>query len=328
MAIEATRRTFLIGGACTISLLSIGFAYVSSGPSLFSARHADAGSTRDLLVQYAAKDSDSDGLPDWQEDLYGTNPNNAHSVNPSVNDAEAVAKGLVQPRFKGATTSSADASSIPGVDTTPTTVTDQFAKQLFGQYLKTRGSEAPSASDVATFVENAVADLSRSQTLPDTYNLGQVHVSGTGPSALSSYAVRAENIIYKEEGNELEILAQAVNGDAKALAQVNKIGIAYGVAGKSLIQSNVPKELAPSHLALANALMRMSDGLKDVSLINSDPLAAMLGLGNYSKAFDESLRALAAMNAVYVSEGVAPGAGDPGVRFYTLTLIASGASKQ
>ena len=93
-----------MGGSVAIFLLLIVTAYGMSGPLPFHTSTAGAESTHDLLVSYASKDTDNDGLPDWQESLYGTDPNNAHSVNATVTDGEAVTQGLVKARFATATT--------------------------------------------------------------------------------------------------------------------------------------------------------------------------------------------------------------------------------
>src|SRR3989344_3578766 len=85
-------RTFLTIGALIIGAGFIVVAFLSSHPV---ASPVSAESTAELLKAYAAKDTDGDGLPDWQEALYGTDPTNPRSVQASMTDAEAVAKGLV-----------------------------------------------------------------------------------------------------------------------------------------------------------------------------------------------------------------------------------------
>lgn len=327
MAIEAKKRTFLIAGSCIISLLFIGFAYVSSGPNPLTARTADAESTHELLAAYAQKDSDSDGLPDWQEALYETDPNNAHSVSGALTDAQAVANGLVKPRFESEATA-LDTKTIPGISASPSTLTDQFARKLFGQYLLTRGQNIPSASDIATFVEQGVAELRNDHATPDTFNVGQVKVMGSGPDALLSYQATVEPVLLRvdagKDRDEVQSFSDAITkGDEKALANVRKYAEDYKTAAHALMKISVPKELAVSHLKLANSLMHVSESLSDMASVSSDPIRTMLGLSLYTPYTESGLQALSEMNSAFLAEHAIPEAGATGSTFYTLTAVAA-----
>lgn len=325
MTMGYQRRTLFLFSSCLIAVVLIGTAYVSSGPSFLSAKSVGAESTHDLLVSYASKDTDSDGLPDWQEALYGTDPNNAHSVSASVTDGQAVAQGLVAPKFRNATTTPADASSIPGPDAGPQTLTDQFGKELFGQYLKARGQGKPTSADVATFVEQGVQQLKQNQVIPDTFNQGQIKVSGTGPDALLSYAASAEAVFIKtnidSDKTDLDYFSDAVNkGDTKALTKVKQFAQADAASARGLMSINTPRELATSHLKLANALMRVSQSLTDMSLLSTDPLRAMLGMATYSDSVQQVVQAFSEMQAVYAAEHTAPSVGVSGRDFYNVMM--------
>ncbi len=323
-------RTIGIIFASTLSVVFVVIAVLISGPLPFGLNKANATSTHDLLVSYAAKDTDSDGLPDWQEALYGTDPNNSHSVSPSATDGEAVSQGLVKPKFASATSTPVDASSVPGVDAGPKTVTDQFARALFSQYLAQHTTDTPTPEAVAKFVEAGVADLTASQESPDAYNQGQVRVVGSGPDALIMYAASEENAFkahtIASEKSEVDYFADAVEkNDLTALAQVKKIGVAYGAIARAYIAVSVPREAAVPHLAVANALARVGADITDMSTMQSDPLLSYLGLAKYQKDVAELSTALAALNAVYASEQVVVPEGTTGAFFYGL-LVRSAVS--
>lgn len=328
MAMGYQRRTLFIISSSVLAVILISTAYISSGPTIFSTKTVGAESTHDLLVSYASKDTDSDGLPDWQESLYGTDLNNAHSVNASVTDSEAVAQGLVQPKFKTATSTTLSASSIPGVAAAPTTLTDQFSRSLFGQYLTARAKGQPSSAEIAAFVDQGVQELKRTQITPDSFNQGQVRVAGTGPDALLSYVANAEKVILQidsgKQKDEISYYGDAVNkGDLKALAMVKKYADAYPVAGRALMKLEVPKELATSHLKLANSLMHVGESLQEMSLLNTDPIAAMLGLATYSDNAEVTIGALSEMGNVYKSEGAVPSTGTTGSTLYRMMFVGN-----
>lgn len=305
-------------------------ALLISGPlpfHLFST--ANALSTHDLLVQYAAKDTDADGLPDWEEALYGTDPNNAHTVDATLLDGEAVSQGLVKPKFATATTTPVDTASIPGVSAGADTVTDEFARALFSQYLSQAGSGTPSPESVAVFVEKAVTDLEKKQSVPDAFNQGQVRVSDSGSDALIAYAASIENVFSKnaiqQEKSEIEYLSDAVQkNDTEALSHVRKIGESYMALSKAYIAQSAPREAALPHLAVANALARIGADITDFGAMDKDPLRAYLGLARYQEDVPKLVTALTLLNKVYTSEQVVVPEGTSGSFFYQL-LVRSAA---
>jgi len=306
-------------------------AVVISGPLPFHLNKANAESTHDLLVSYAAKDSDNDGLPDWEEALYGTDPNNPHSISATVTDGDAVTQGLVKPKFAGATTTPVSASAIPGVSAAPTTVTDQFARALFSQYLSQHTAATPTPDEIATFVEQGVADLSSQQTAPDAFNAGQVRVIGTGSDALVSYAAAAESAMAKNtvssDKNEIEYFGDAVEkNDLTALPKIKKIGSAYTALAKAYMAIPVPKEAAVPHLAIANAMARLGGDITDMSTMTNDPLRAYLGLAKYENDAPLLVSGLSALQNVYASEQTNIHEGSSGAFFYA--LLVRSASKQ
>ena len=74
--VQHATRTVPIIVASVVAAALIAVAFVASGPIPFlgSFKIADAATSAELLKAYATKDADQDGLPDWQEALYGTDP--------------------------------------------------------------------------------------------------------------------------------------------------------------------------------------------------------------------------------------------------------------
>ncbi|MDP3402478.1 MAG: thrombospondin type 3 repeat-containing protein, partial [bacterium] len=126
-------RTLRIAAASLLAVLMVGGTYLSTGPNPFFGltRIVGAQSSEELLREYAAKDSDSDGLPDWQEALYGTDPFNPESFRVGILDGEAVAQGLIEPRVTvRAEKEPTNLDSIPGTVAAPSSLTDRFSQTL------------------------------------------------------------------------------------------------------------------------------------------------------------------------------------------------------
>ena len=321
-------RTLGIATSSVIAVGLVGTAYILSGPFPFST--ANATSTHELLVEYAAKDTDGDGLPDWEESLYGTDINNAHSVNPEVTDSEAVAKGLVKPRFQTADVSASTTPSenIPAIQAGPETVTDRFARTFFIEYLSKHPGTQPTPNEVASFVETNISRLRAGESTPDAFNAGQVRVVGTGSEALTLYAVTVEQTLSKKRPtankSEVDYFADAVQrNDPGALAYVKQIAQVYVSIAKEYIAIPVPRELAAPHLAVANAFAHLGEDLTDMGYVDKDPLRAYLGLASYGKDSPLLVKTLFSIYGVYKAEQVTISETSPGFGFYRLLLAAS-----
>jgi hypothetical protein len=288
---------------------------------------AGAESTHDLLVSYAAKDSDNDGLPDWEEALYGTDPNNPHSVNQTATDGEAVAQGLVAPKFANATTTTVSAKDVPGVDAKPQTITEEFSRTLFADYISKRGAKPPTPAEIEQFVVAAVGQLRAAHQVANAFNQGQVHVEGTGPDALRTYAVDAQTAFLAHPapaGSDMldDLVAGTQHSDAAALKRLGQDGVAYAAIARDLMKISVPKEAATAHLALANSLMLLSGTLTDLSVLESDPVRSMIGIENYGDQADAFTQSLVTLYGVYAAEQVEIFKGEPGSHFFGTLIYA------
>jgi len=323
-------RTLRIIAASFIALLMVGGAYVFSGPVPFlNANIAGAQSSAELLREYAAKDTDTDGLPDWQEALYGTDPSNPESFQAGIKDGEAVAQGLIEPKVMvAAPEEPTDPSSVPGTPAAPNSLTDRFAQSLLRQYLLNRSDTPPTDDQIVSFVEAAITDLSSEAVSADTFSAKDIRSSGTsGREAVIAYAAQVDSAFVSNtvatEKNELYYFSDALGDDAAALRKVKEISDAYADIAQALIAIPAPAEMRQAHLALANALMHMSEVTGDMAALKDDPLRALLGIGFYEAHVDRMASALSNMDGVFSALQVDIPAGAPGHGI--LTTARSGA---
>lgn len=304
-------RTLRLVGSSLIAVLLIAGAYSFSGTNpLFGARSASAQSAEELLKEYAAKDSDSDLLPDWQEALYGTDPLNPESFKAGILDGDAVAQGLIEPkvtvREDGGTT---DISSIPGTSALPNSLTDRFAQTLLKQYLQNRGSTPPTNAEIVAFVEKGIANLSSESISSAKYAASDVRTTAeTGTLALTKYAGQVEaafgNNTVSTSKNELSYFADALKGDASALRKIEDISDAYANIAAAMMKISVPTEARQAHLSIANALVHMSEINADMATLKSDPLRSLMGIGLYDRYAKELVGAFSNLSSIFSARQV------------------------
>lgn len=324
-------REWRIIGASALAITLIGGAYLAAvGAS--HPRVAEASTETALLQAIASKDSDGDGLPDWEESLYGTDPQNPDSRHLGMSDGEAVAKGLIVPKAQVPA-----ASTVPQAPTSATqdgiapaatdSLTDLFAKNFFTLYVaaKQQSGAALTSNQIDALAATALQELTASVgPAPDFKTPADIKTAGTGSDALRAYAAAAEQVFLAQGGgfstDELDSLtAAAQDTDPNAIANLARIASAYHDIAVGLLALTAPREIAPAHLALIDALARTGSIVGDFARLRTDPVATMLALQQYPQSLADLIGAFASITHVYSSAHITLSPGTPGSQFVGLS---------
>ena len=285
-----------------------------------------------LLQQIASKDSDGDGLPDWEESLYGTDPHVIDTRGLGMTDGEAVAKGLIVPSaivdLPGPrTTSSTDLAEYGLAAPAEGSLTAAFAQNFFMLYLSAkegRGGAPLTEADTAAIAEKAVADLAASLgETPLFKSAADLGSADSGSEALQRFAVSVEAVLlaYKPEASKSELFYledTLTTGDDTNLAALQSIAANYREVAAGLAVLPVPQELGGAYLEFVNALYRIGQITSDFARVKTDPLATMLALTQYPKAVLTLGNALIEINAIYRNAGIVLEKGSPGASFVNI----------
>ena len=178
--------------------------------SVESPRAVQASTESALLQAIAAKDTDGDGLSDWEEALYGTSPSITDTFKLGMTDGEAVAKGLIVPKAIADISATPSSAPLPTDGSLPpapsdSTLTAAFSKHFFTAYLSAKqanGGADLSEEDMANIANESLNALSSAVTIaPDFKSAKDLTVSGSGADALKEFAVKAETILLKNKAN-------------------------------------------------------------------------------------------------------------------------------
>ena len=324
-------RNWRILTATVFSLVLIIGAYLLAR-NIGSPPFAEASAETALLQAIASRDSDADGLPDWEESLYGTDSHITDTFKLGMTDGEAVARGLIVPKaiadIRTATSSSASLNS-DGLPTSPAdgTLTAAFAQNFFTIFVEakaTNGGGDLTKSQMNDVTSQALNSL-KSVVVPasDYKSAKDITVFGEGADMMKAYAVNAEAVLMKNTNSasksEILYLQDAIqNNDDTAYPHIASIAKAYRDSAVGLSVLPVPKELAVEHLALVNALMRVSAIASDFTKANTDPLATMLALQQYPKAVLALGNAFINIGKIYKTAGISLPSNTPGASFVNL----------
>jgi hypothetical protein len=319
-------------GSFILAVALVGGAYFLSSAHISS---VNAASTDDALRAYATQDSDGDGLPDWEEALFGTDPHKTDSKNLGMTDAQAVQSGKIALKVgqNASSTPSAGeslASTIPGQQAATSSMTAQFAQAFFNNYISTRGSRPPTQAEAQQFVQGAVANLVQSGIRPDVYTASSMHISGSGSASLQAYAAAMDQVLSSHSAavayDEITYFSDAAQkNDKSAVASLKAISSAYVSTAQAAATVSVPNEAAQAHLAFVNSMSRLGTTIDDLSGVQGDPIRALVALGNYTPDGSAFIKSLQAFGPVFAQDNLVITTG-PGSRFYALVQYAQNAT--
>ncbi len=321
-------RTY-VATACATAL--VGGAYLLAR-SVTHPPDAQASTETALLQAIATKDSDGDGLSDWEEAIYGTSPNNPDTRGLGMTDAQAVAQGLIIPKAIADVSPATSLPSGPVIDPDlpaapgDNTLTAAFAKNFFTIYMAAveRTGGNLSQADQADVAKQSLDALSSSiARAPDFKSARDIVVAGSGADAMKQFAAAAEAVMNANTANanksELQYLSDAAqNGDTSAITHIVSLAKAYRGSAVGVAALPVPQELAAADLALINSLARLSEITSDFARVDSDPLATMLALQQYPKVVIALVDAFIAIAKAYQAAGITLPKGTPGASFVSV----------
>ncbi|MFM2330969.1 MAG: hypothetical protein RLZZ26_476 [Candidatus Parcubacteria bacterium] len=328
----------ILAGLFSAGLIVSAFVFVQG---VESPRPAQASTESALLKAITVRDSNGDGLPDWQKTLYGI-PLNATTTdyfNLGMTDGEAVAKGLIVPKaiadIPAATSSpqTFDANGLPP-PAPDGTLSAAFSQKFSSLYIAAKqannGAELSDA-DISNIVNQAMGSLSSAVAPAPSFKSGsQIKIAGSGPAALKAFAASAEAVMSANRTTATKdpvwYLTQALqDNDASALDKLASAAkstrdVAAGIAGIA-----VPVEAASAALELVNTQMKLSEIMSDFSHEDADPMTALMALQQYLGAVEAFGTAFLQMDNVFKKAGVTFAPGDPGEKFanYMAHVVAA-----
>lgn len=210
-----------------------------------------------------AKDSDGDGMFDWEEYIHGTNPftpDERPTSTPSGSDD-----------FSGA----AD----------PDTFTDTFSKQLLADYLERAREGELSEDDKYDLITNAVNEAGE-QSRDVLFSLGDIETSpDSSAEAVRSYGTTIATILTAEQvpaDNELFILQRALQTDTpETLVALDPLITAYEHMIQKTKKVPVPSALINEHLVLLNTLLALHNDIVAMRNIFEDGLPGAVRVKRY-----------------------------------------------
>jgi len=293
-----------------ITLIIIGILFFLISSLISKKSHFSA--TNDSKIQASKltindllqKDSDGDGIPDWEEALWGTDPNNKATFN-GVADADYIQKKKDALKIANGNTGDQNGGNL--------TETDKFAQEFFASLtaMKQNGQvDASTIKNVSTALGQQIAD----PTMTDKYTNQDAKIAESdGVDAQKTYYTTIEKLFetYTKNGigDEVEIMSILANSDAtgdktKYSDQLTQIANAYQDYATQMIGVSVPQSLVTYHIAITNSANNTGIAVMNMTKVTNDPVVGLSGLSQYQKYSDNLVSAVGNLKTILYNNGV------------------------
>jgi hypothetical protein len=218
-------------------------------------------------------DPDGDGLMNWEELVWHTDPNNPDTDGDGISDGDEV-RARSNPVVSGA---GADTYA----DWSGTTPSERLVANLSATetlYLSGGLSEEEIDAAIRGAAED-VPDPDFTENVPlSALNIGTSTPVGAYTEVLMFILKEATNV----REHELTVFKRAAkNGTYGGIPQLKETGLLYKQIEAALIVMEVPESLAAKHLGLVNAVGTLANTVNAMSQWSGDPVASLA----YANAF-------------------------------------------
>jgi len=236
------------------------------------------GNTNALFESAREKDSDGDGLYDWEEMLWGTDPGKKDSDGDGVEDGAYVA----QKRAAVQTESALNTSVVQTTDK-EYTLTDVVLSDSVSAFLELQNNG--SADEKQEELKNALAQKIRAEgyltTNKEIYEIGDLDLVESSPENLERYLGELLDIFDKFSknypGDDLVFIQNFVDFGTGIEQFTERISL-YKDLAKTLMQIKVPAKISNTHTAMANTYIGIAGSLENISFMLNDPIRGIAGM--------------------------------------------------
>lgn len=252
-------------------------------------------SALEAVRQHVAElDSDNDGLPDWEETLWHTDPKNPDTDGDGTKDGTEVSEGRdpTRPGPNDLLDTAPDGNNIAGTSSTiggtnaTTSLTDAASKEFFGSYLAMKQAGNLTEVNQQKLFQQVTADVQKQINLTP-YTLSDLTVVATTPATTATYRAKYIAAITKVgavKKNDLVVALQTLQeNNPQGFAELASSSKIYGEATEDLLAIPVPKDIAEQHLAVVNGMRFFTDMTAVLSIFKTDPLKAVAYIGQYEQ---------------------------------------------
>jgi len=267
-----------------------------------------------VIAQEIDKDSDNDGLKDWEEALWKTDLNNPDTDKDGVSDSQEIKEGR-NPLLAG--NGKTDKIQSPQSEKSlaeqeaqlPPTLTAAFGQEFFIEYMRLKqesGGEL-SQADKDGLVNSMASSLGDIGKNVDDYLKSDIKIASTDDEkTIKDYANNLALLIKKYfdplPETEMAIFQKGLENQAEdELKKLEPLADAYSNTAKEMTSLITPAGFSESHLKLINCFSSIAKELNEMQRFFTDPMQSTLAFPRYQEKAEQAFSILLEISA-YFSE--------------------------
>lgn len=231
------------------------------------------------------KDTDGDGIPDWEEAIWGTDPTKKETT-PGVLDSVTIEKLKFMQEMNQLGESSPTGTTQNNAKLTQT---DKFSRELFATITSLNQS---GAMDQATIdkISSSLAEQIKNSPQRKVYTLSDIKISTKDDAqAVKDYIAASKKINIKSSINYTvfdvlnKLTTSENNVDTSQLSKLDPIIEQLNKTISASLKIEVPQSLAVLHLNVINVMEKLTENISDVKLYDTDVIVALSAISQYNQ---------------------------------------------
>jgi len=237
-----------------------------------------------IVQDLVNKDTDGDGVLDWEESLWETDPTKKETT-PGTPDSAAISK------LKTDQTVQQGESLLKGKsqEMENLTETDKFSRELFSTVAALNQSGAMDEA-TADKISNSLAEHIQNASPKKVYTLSDIKISTKDDKVVTrTYSEALGGIEQKYSPNYtvLDVLQKFSvdenNIDSSVLSELDPIIKQIDYTINAMLKINVPQSLATLHLNVINSMEKSMEIVSDLQLYDTDVIVALSAISQYDQ---------------------------------------------
>ena len=224
------------------------------------------------------KDSNNNGIPDFEEYLWGLNPNKNGEEN----------KEFILSKKRNLFGN--DQLSPNNDDSKNITENEMLSRQFFATIVALQQEGALNQESIDS-ISTSIGQKIEVVIIPDIYTKNMLTLKEDSEDTNVQYFIDFIELVnkYKDAdiGSELVLISQGLgNNDPQALYAAMTVASAYRTFGKELTKIPVPEYISSVHLSLANNYEKTAQTIEGLTRTLTDPIIGMRSIISYKKYSD------------------------------------------
>jgi hypothetical protein len=263
----------------------------------------------ETIGDLVTKDTDGDGIPDWEENLWGTDPTKKETTE-GIPDKEAVEKmkAAQLSQYSGLTLN----NSID--DEESLTQTERLSRGLFS----TAGALSQTGSmdqDTIDNITGTLADEIKNQAVQKVFKESDFKIIKSNTKEKDLDVIKKYNSAlatiskkYPRGSTVIEILQKSLKDgstiDPEVLSGLDPIISKTNTVIKELTKVAVPEVMINIHLNLINSLEKIYENVDNIKYYDTDPVKALGAISQYQSNVENLGKSMSDLEDFLRSKGI------------------------